>query len=196
MMRSEKGVTMIALVVTIVALLIIAVVSITQGTQTVTEVENKKTMTELSNVQQAIFERYVLLKSYGSERQVPTTVITDDIILDDDIDRPLELLGTRIASNSNLEKYGFINYKITYTTDMPYESYYYLLAKEDLNELGISEKNSKNENYSYIVNYSTGEVFDLEHIIYIDEYSSGLGENAELSGTTTKLEEDTHDFTE
>ena len=196
MMRNEKGVTLIAVVVTIIVLSIIATVSITYGSKTVTDVKNKKTMTELSNVQQAIFERYVLLKSYGSEGQIPTTSSADDIVLNDDTERPLELLGTRIVETSTLEGYGFTTFKVTYTADMPYENYYYLLTKLDLNNLGISEANSEEEDYSYILNYSTGEVFDLKHIIYIDEYSSGLGSNPELTGTSTKLEEETHDFTE
>ena len=66
MMKNEKGVTLIIVVITVIVLTIIAAVSITFSKDTINEVGNKKTMAELSNIQQAIFEQYVLLKSYGS----------------------------------------------------------------------------------------------------------------------------------
>ena len=194
MMKNEKGVTLIIVVITVIVLTIIAAVSITFSKDTINEVGNKKTMAELSNIQQAIFEQYVLLKSYGSEGQKPLTVATDDVFLEDDVDRPLELVGMRIVDDSSLNDYGFSTYKVTYTTDMPYENYYYLLTKADLANIGISD-DSDGKDYTYIVNYSTGEVFDLVHTIYIDEYNSELT-NAKLTGATNVLEDTEYNFTE
>ncbi len=196
MMKNEKGVTLIALVVTIIVLGIIATVSIQYGTRTVTDVENKKIMTELANVQQAVFEQYILLRSYGSEGQIPEVTVTNDITLAEDTDRPLELFGTRIVNTSTLEGYGFTTYKMAYKAGMPYENYYYILTKSDLSNLGMADDNVEDKSYSYIVNYVTGEIFDLEHIVYIDEYDSTLGSDPRLTGGTTKVEEDEFDFTE
>ena len=117
------------------------------------------------------------------------------MILEKDINRPKELVGIRIVSISTLENnYGFTNYKTLYTTSTPYEEYYYILTKEDLKLLGI-DTNSVNKDYSYIVNYSTGEVFDIAHSIYIEEYDKTLKVDAELDGTTTKVEEKQYNFT-
>ena len=61
MIKNEKGITLITLAITIIVLAIIASISINFGKDTLTEVENKKIMTELSSIQQAIFERYILI---------------------------------------------------------------------------------------------------------------------------------------
>ena len=195
MMKNEKGITLIAIVITIIILTIIAAISITFSNDTLNDVVNQKIMIELSNVQQAIFEQYVLLRSYGSEGQVPIGNITWDVFLEEDINRPLELLGKRIVNESNLEDYGFTQNKVTYTIDMPYENYYYVLKKTDLVDLGLQDNSDGNE-YSYIVNYSTGEVFDLMNKIYIKEYDSIFEEDAKLEGASNILEEDKYDFTE
>ena len=195
MIKNEKGITLVALVVTIIVLGIIATISIRYGTKTVTDIENKKVMTELANVQQAVFEQYVLLKSYNKDGAVPGSS-TENITLENDISRPEELIGTRVSNTNTLEDYGFTTYKISYDDSTTFEMYYYILTKSDLALIGIEEKNIENKDYSYIVNYSTGEVFDLKHIIYIDEYDSSLGSDPRLSGKTTKLEEEQYNFTE
>lgn len=195
MIKNEKGITLVALVVTIIVLGIIATISIRYGTKTVTDIENKKIMTELTTIQQAIFEQYILLKSYNTDGVVPESS-SENIILEDDTNRPEELIGTRVSNTNILEDYGFTTYKVAYDTSTTFEMYYYILTKADLALIGIEEKNVEDKDYSYIVNYSTGEVFDLEHIIYIDEYDSSLGSDPRLTGKTTKVEEEQYNFTE
>lgn len=192
MIKNKKGVTLVVLVITVIVLIIIAGISIQFGREAINDVRNKKVMTELSNVQQAIFERYTLLKSAGADEKI-AEFKTNDVDLDEDINRPKELLGTRIVDINDLEDYGFTKYEVTYYTDMFFEEYYYLLDKSDLDKIGINSEKVSDKSYSYIVNYSTGEVFDIEHTLQIDEYDEDK-KGALLDSVSNKIEENKYDF--
>lgn len=195
MMKKENGVTLIALAITIVVLLVLTTVTLTIGGDTINEVEADKAKTQLSVVQQAIFQRYFMLKSSEGDKKVPT-YNDADVSFAGDTDRPEELIGMRIVSEDTLAFYEFEDYKQKYDDEqvMYYESYYYLLSEADLEEIGVTKKitdDSSNNTYSYIVNYLTGEVFDIEHKVYINEYneqenpySNGVGNTKNLTGTT------------
>lgn len=195
MIKSEKGITLIALVITVMVLMIIIAVTIDLGSEGIEDVKNNKVATELSNVQQAIFQQYILLKTYNEDGNIPESV-TKDITMADDINRPSQLYGTRIVTAYTLKKYDFTNFKIKYSSTTTFEEYYYILDRDDLKEIGIIEKNVEDEEFSYIVNYSTGEVFDLVNKKYIKEYDSTLEENAALTGTgnSIKVEEQQYNF--
>lgn len=130
MVKSEnKGITLIALTITIVILLIIAGITITGSITGVDESKTNKLLTELDMVQHAVLERYT---KYSLTK-------------DEDL-----LVGTQTSS---LPSIGDNNWQIQ-SPSKPYE-YYYTLVPEDLNMLGIT-----NTEDTYIVNYSTGEVYN------------------------------------
>lgn len=137
-MKENNGITIIALVVTIIVLLILAGVTINGVIQGIDETEENKLLSELSMVQHAISERYTKYK----------------LTKDKDI-----LIGTRIQTSTLEDVPNTIIWKVTQfdATNNP-EKEYYRLRKLDLSELGLSSNDVTNS--SYIVNYSTGEVYN------------------------------------
>ena len=82
---------------------------------------------------------------------------------------------------------------------MSFEEFYYIIDEDDLKELGVNKEEDNEDIFSYIVNYSTGEVFDIVHKKYINEYDSTLREeNASITGAgnTFKIEEEQYNFTD
>ena len=129
--RKNEGITMIALVVTVVILLILSTISINEGLKSHEETQEETMEVELTIVQHAIMERYT--KSQLTKETLPGTALTQQEVedlqetLDDISDNTIQLKGTE----------------------------YKKLETEDLRKLGI--KKSKD---TYIVNYKTGEVLN------------------------------------
>ena len=168
---NNKGVTLIVLVVTIVTLLIIVGITLNYGLSEIHDVSNKKMESELGIVQEAVMQRYALVKSEG-QLGIKATQITSNAEMSSTTEttRPSGLVGTRIAESSYIKNQGFdgVTPMIEYSSsenNKNFEEYYYLLSEDDLIDLGVekgdnpSEDNAKELNY--IVNYSTGEVFDI-----------------------------------
>ncbi len=188
----DSGITLVMLVITIIVLLIIVGITLTFGISNIDRVIDNRTTTELSIIEQAIIQQYTLLISENQDNKKATEISTDTL-LEDDTERPLVLIGTRIADVSTLISNGFEDYLIDYTdkSNMTYEEYYYLLDEDDLDTIGIENNTNKIEGRSYIVNYSTGEVFDIENKTYY------ISENSiYLEGTNSELEEQTYNFTD
>lgn len=145
--RNNKGITLIALVITIVVLLIIASISIGGGIEGVKTAAENKLLTELDMVQHAVLERYT--KVCITKEIVPGTPIAYSEMnnkLNDYSERPKksEYTITDLDQVQDNQK-----------NDIGTYQYYYKLDFANLKELGIT--NAKD---TYIVNYSTGEVFN------------------------------------
>ena len=178
--NSEKGITLIALVITIIVLFIILGISLNYGLDNIRTVSNKKFETELSIVQEAIIQRYTLLK-VSNELGIIAPAITDNasINTESEINRPEEMVGTRIADLSYIKDNGFqnISFRSNYelnSSGLKFEEYYYLLDGTDLEKLGIEKgeedslSNNESNERKYVVNYKTGEVFDIKNKQYFD----------------------------
>ena len=138
MLKENKGITIIALVVTIVVLLILASVTINGVIQGVDESEENKLLSELSMVQHAITQRYTKY----------------ELTKDKDI-----LVGTRIQTSTLENVPNTINWKVTQFDEINNpEREYYRVNKSDLVKLGLSGDDKTDS--SYVVNYSTGEVYN------------------------------------
>ncbi len=195
--EKNGGVTLVVLVITIIVLLILAGITLNFGLSTIYEVTDDRTGTELAMVEQALVQQYTLLITQNQDDRIATE-ISENVLLEDDTDRPEILIGTRIADVSTLNSYGFAKYIVDYinTSDMTYEEYYYLLDQSDLEALGVkynSEEDQENQERSYIVNYSTGEVFDIVNKIY-----ETTEDPIYLEGTdsNSKIDTETYNFTD
>ena len=180
---NNRGVTLVALVITIVVLMIILTITINYGLSELHNVADKKIESELGIVQEAVMQRYALAKS-SNELGIKATSINSNTTLASDTGRPKSLLGTRIAKSEDVLGYGFsgVTLKSNYSAgadDKNYEDYYYLLSEADANELGIEKGHTAeasdamtSKDLNYIVNYSTGEVFDIANKKYYnsDDY--------------------------
>ena len=126
---TTKGITLIALVVTISVILILSAITIKLGTQNLAESGDDRLNTELGIVQHAILERYTKASLTGES--LPGTQATNE-----QINKMVSVIGN--------------NKKDTNTSN------YYVIDSTNASNLGIT-----NIEYEYIVNYITGEVFNL-----------------------------------
>lgn len=153
-MKNENGITLSALVITIIVIFILASISINYGVDTLNESKAKTLEASLEMVEQAVAEQYVkatelnLLNVKTTSEQPATFVGT--IIKANDL--PQIAGSDSIVFQKKEELAGKTNADITYA-----ESYYRLIPT-DLEKLKIeSDDDTK---YTYIVNYSTGEVYN------------------------------------
>lgn len=153
-MKNENGITLSALVITIIVIFILASISINYGVDTLNESKAKTLEASLEMVEQAVAEQYVK----ATELNLLNVKTTSD--------KPATFVGTIIKANDlpqiagsdsivfqkKEELAGKTNADITYAES------YYRLTPTDLEKLKIeSDDNTK---YTYIVNYSTGEVYN------------------------------------
>lgn len=131
-MKCESGITMLMLVITIIVLGIIASIVVHYSISGKEYSEEKKLLANLEVVKQAVYQQYEEYK------------MTEDASL---------LVGT-IASES--EKRQLKDNTWILTTSSGNEDRYYKLTSKDLEKIGI-----KGEKDEYIVNYKTGECFNL-----------------------------------
>lgn len=130
--RKNKGITLVILVITIVILLIISGISITGTITGKKETEESVHISELKIIQQAILERYT--KAQLTKETLPGTSVTISEV-------------QSIINEINNETEESINLK---------GKEYKRLNKTDLENLGVIGE----EDNTYIVNYSTGEVIN------------------------------------
>ena len=129
--RKNDGITLIALVITVIMLLIISGISITGTVTDQKQAEANVQIAELDIIQHAILERYV--KSQLTKEELPGTIMEITEV-------------TEIVKEINKTTGQNIDLKGTE---------YRKLQKSDLAELGIT-----GEKDIYIVNYKTGEVIN------------------------------------
>ena len=129
--NSTAGITLIALVITIIVLLIISGISITGTIRGKDEAEASAQLSELNMIQHAILERYT--KAQLTKENLPGTTIEKSevqLIIDE----------INSISGENITLKG---------------TEYKKLSKDDLEKLGIT-----GEEDTFIVNYNTGEVIN------------------------------------
>ncbi len=144
-MKNNKGITLIALIITIVVLLIIAGISISGGITGIEESNDNRAMTELEKVQHAITQRYSKFELTKDTSLIVGTKIDD--------------LPTIPTPTGETKAPTWKVFQVTSgaTVSTHPERKYYRLSQSDLQNLGLT--GSENGS-SYIVNYYSGEIFD------------------------------------
>ncbi len=191
MMKNNSGVTLISLIITIITFLIIIAITIDYGVSTLHDATNDKFEAELSLVQEAVIQKYSLMKTLKKDGKIASR-ISSNTAFESDSQRPEELIGTRIASTQTLTANDFTTFLMDYSNPdtMTYEQYYYLLEQTDLEKLGIEKSDtapteaSEKSERSYIVNYYTGEVFDIANKKYYKTDTNPTQNSIYLPGTT------------
>ncbi len=129
--RKNNGITLIALVISIIILIILAGISISGTIRGQDETEEGVQIIELNIVQHAILERNT--KAQLTKESLPGTIIEKT-----EVQKIIEEMNSISGENINLKG-----------------TEYKQLNKEDLEKLGIID-----EENIFIVNYSTGEVIN------------------------------------
>ena len=135
-LKNNKGITLTALVITIIVLIIVAGVSIYSGTNSIDTAGEQIMLSELEQIKHFVGEAYINYKKTQNVNYLVGTKITDE---------QAKSLATSIEVN-------LISIPDSYNTD---EKAYYRLTPSELEKLGV--KNSKS---TYVVNYLTGEVIN------------------------------------
>ncbi len=154
MIKNEKGITLVSLMLTVILMLMLAGVGIRVTFSGIKNVENNQLKAELGIVRQAIIEQYSLAEATN---QIKISVTKETVSFwrgkrienFSEIQLPEESL---VKENSEVQEF----YRKRNQYDCQYqEDYYYRLNPEMLSQIGIAEAK-----YTYIVNYKTGEVYN------------------------------------
>ena len=204
-MKKNSGVTLISLIITIITFLIIISITVDYGVSTLHEATNEKLEAELSLVQEAVIQRYSLVKTLKEDGKFPNNLsYNGSITLANDPDRPKLLVGSRINKVEDLDSNEFTTRLIDYTdkSKLTYEQFYYLLSQSDLENLGIEKSDtdqtgaSQSTNRSYIVNYFTGEVYDVVNRKYYATDANPTPDSVYLEGTSGSNEVTNYNFSD
>lgn len=136
-MKNNKGVTLIALITTLIVMLIlisITMVTVKSSNSAVKKANINNKIYELREVHQAVLEAYIKYKQTNNENY---------------------LAGTKLESADLLNEYEKGINGVEFKEKENFNNYYKLDSKNAL--LGIGIKNSSDY---YIVNYTTGEVLN------------------------------------
>lgn len=137
--KEESGITLLALVVTIIIMVILAGIGLNFGADSITYSRDKQLQAELEMIQQACISEYAKAKDLG--------------YLEKD-EKPGNFLGTEVP----VDELPTISDELSWVfSSEPEEAYkgYFELTPEQLDDLNIVDSA-----YTYIVNYYTGEVFN------------------------------------
>ena len=181
-MNNQKGVTLVALVVTITVLLILLSITLSYGIDTLTTARENNTKSEVEIVAQAVAEQYTKIVEMGYD-QLKTTDVSD---------KPAIFIGTKLAKDGSevpaIMKKGL-------ASDSYYAKSYYGLTESDLLSMRIKaytqpERQRNPNDIVYIVNYYTGEVLNKEKNDYYVGLRNGTDGHSTAQGTeqsTVKL---------
>lgn len=134
-LKSTKGVTMVALVITIILLFILGAVSINSGAINLKSTKDSKLKSELEMVGHAVLEQYTKYKTTKD-----ASYLVGNIVPDSEVQNIASQIGITL-----------VNIPDTYSNKD-----YYKLNNQMLSAIGIT-----NSNDEYIVNYLTGEVINI-----------------------------------
>ena len=145
--KDNKGITLVALIITVVVLSIIAGVSIYIGSNDIQNSKDHIAIAELEEVKHMVGEAYLLYKKTNNINYLhsSSTVSTTEI---NSIAEELGVMLVTIPANPNTPgTTAYDQYEL--------EIKYYRLTPTDLTNIGV-----ENSDDTYIVNYITGEVIN------------------------------------
>lgn len=134
-LKTQKGITIVSLVITIIILLIISSIGINFGINGINSTKDSKLEAELNMVQHAILEQYAKYKT------------TKDIVY---------LVGNKVSEEQLKDISSELGITLVNIPDTYSNKDYYKLDKASLNEIGIRDTYDE-----YIVNYISGEVINI-----------------------------------
>lgn len=149
MLKEEKGITLVTLVVTIIILLILAGIGTYSGMNTLPKSEDSKLSSELLIVQHAILEAYTKY------------IATNKVVQNEDALAGEQLTGSEsyIENSNGIYYFKYDGENKIELKDNNISNYYLLSTEDEFKELGIT--NTKD---SYVVNYATGEVMNVTRL--------------------------------
>ena len=152
--KENKGITLLVLILTIVALLILVGVSINEGIDVISDTRENKQLEELAIIQHAILEKYASYKLTGN-----TNIIAGIRTNYSNVDTIIGDINKKSNQQIKLKQENYDSLDIL----LDISEYYYELTPTQLNE--IKELNITKATDTYIVNYKTGEVINATQMV-------------------------------
>ena len=152
--RLEKGITLIALAITIIVLMIIAFTSTYTGINTLRQSKENSQISELNMLKQVIIENYTKYVELKNDAYIKGTAVEYSTV---------QNIVNEINSkkDANQEKVTLkVNAYTSISTTNNSPDYYYELTPSDFESMGASQVTD-----TYIVNYRTGEVINKEKLV-------------------------------
>ena len=147
MKKNQKGVTLIALAVTIIVIIIIASVTFYSGISTIQDSKQQRLSSELIQVQHSVLEMYSKYKILNEEDCLIGTEVTSIEDIPTDYRDVLKNSESAFKDDAlKVDKYYKLDATISDTKN-----------QEDFKKIGIA-----GANFSYIVCYKTGEVMNID----------------------------------
>ncbi|MCX4302448.1 MAG: hypothetical protein OSJ66_00320 [Clostridia bacterium] len=165
--KNEKGITLVALILTIIITIMIAGITINLGMDSINSTRDRKLQAELEMVGQATITEYSKAMELGYIKEGSTQI-------------PQNFIGT---PTSNPEALPTGTWALSDSEAVGYKSYF-VLNPQALEKLEIL-----NSNHTYIINYYTGEVFNQT------KQKSSQGQTLYIKMNTGKVTEKTEDTT-
>ena len=159
-MKRNKGITLIALAITVIVLIILASVGTYSGVSALRDSKERAQISEIGMVQQAVVENYTKYEMVKdmNENASNQYLIGEQMNYSDVQDIVDEINGKKASTEEAVTLKVTTNYGNVEGTTEKKPEYYYLLGLDDLEKIGISQA----EGDTYIVNYLTGEVINKE----------------------------------
>lgn len=144
-MENNKGITLIALAITIIVLLIIASVGTYSGVEALRDAKEEAQISELNMVKQPVVENYTKYLTTKNNMYIRGTKLNYSDV---------QAIISEINNSANETVSLKVNdYDTSGSSDIT--EYYYRLSESELKEMGVTQAQD-----SYIVNYKTGEVIN------------------------------------
>lgn len=139
--KNEKGVTLVALVITVIVTIMIASIGVNIGLDSINSTKDRNLQAELEIVGQAAITEYTKAVELGYLNDTPY---------------PSNFVGTVVSASALPIRPSGEGWALpTATEDATTYKSYFRLTPDDLQKLDIA-----NSEHTYIINYYTGEVFN------------------------------------
>lgn len=191
MIKNNKGITLLTLVVSVIILFILIGTGTTAIYTNINEVKDNKLAVELGIVRQAIVQQYTAAAAVG-QTKIPVSQSKVSFWVGERIDSPDLIRIPTDESDESVKSVdpldpNFITFRNRLEIYEPIyqEDFYYRLNTEQLQKIGI-DINMTDSKYTYIVNYSTGEVYNEakkvnseSHLLYLPSIDYEISEQIE-----------------
>lgn len=175
--KQEKGITLMALVITIIVLLILAGIGLTTGGNTIknTQLENLKTNMLLIK---AKAKGYVESANYDLGTNIDTA--QESIRTEREAKAKSELVGQEITDTSILTKMNISQEEIDQAGTK--RIYYYQLSTQNLSDMGLNQVKSEEPEGIYVVKYDVNEIqVEIYHTLGFEKNNQKVYSLTELT---------------
>lgn len=176
-MKKNNGITMVALVITVIILLILSGISINAGSNIITK-------SKLENIKTDMMLIKVKGKEYVENANFNLGTSFEKLTDENEKNTRLENAKTKLKG-TEIENIEDLDSKLSITSDKFKEEkenmiYYYKLSTQDLEDMGIENVKSDEKNGEYIIKYNIKnieiEIYNTQGFKNEDKYYYSLSE--------------------